>query len=448
MGSPPIEHVWETYICRGNRSLRGVAMRAFRTSSVGLFWRPLTTNNSVVGAVAWVATVWLGMQPALAAAPSLLELVHDGKQFEGRLEAKGHDACWLMGRDGQLWAFELSRVESVRTIADHFHEFSSAELRDQLRRQLPKHFHIEGTGHFLICAEQNNRKIGEICEETYRTFRRYFSVRGFKISEPEFPLVVIVFPDRDAFVQYCRKDKLEPPAGMLGYYMRLTNRIALFDQGDSGLAAATTNLPTSAGSQSLASLFDRHDSDRALLPAGDQPGGRATMPVRFDAIVEGDLHSTIVHETTHQVAFNTGLHSRIAQTPKWVIEGLATMFEAPGIRDGVKSSPSMTRINRNRYLWFENYLKSRRRPHSLKDFVGTDDLYASSTLDAYAEGWALTFFLAETRHGSYGRYLKSLVARNPLLVYTEDERMADFRKAFGNLKSLEAEYVRFYENLR
>jgi Protein of unknown function (DUF1570) len=377
------------------------------------------------------AMAWLDAGPVFAAAPSLLELTQDGKQFEGRLEAKSQDACWLMGRDGQLRAFEISQVESVRTIADRFHEFSSAELRDNLRRELPKHFRIDGTGHFLICAEQNNRRIGEICEETYRTFRRYFSVRGFKIAEPEFPLVVIVFPDRDSFVRYCRKDKLEPPAGMLGYYMRLTNRIALFDQGDSGVAAIGP-----APSGSLASFFGRNEAE--ILPP--------TRP-QFDATIEGDLHSTIVHETTHQVAFNTGLHSRIGPTPTWVIEGLATMFEAAGIHDSKGASP-MTRINRSRYLWFENYLRSRRKPNSLKDYVGSDDLYASATLDAYSEGWALTFFLAETRHGSYGRYLKALVARNPMQVYTYDERVADFRKAFGNLKSLEAEYVRFYENLK
>jgi hypothetical protein len=418
-------------------------MRAFRSSSGRSRLRAFSGISWIIRAVLCAGAVWLGAQAAFAAAPSLLELTQNGKQFEGRLEAKSHDACWLMGRDGQLWPFEISHVESVRTIAEHFHEFSSAELRDQLRRQLPKHFRIEGTGHFLICAEQNNRKIGEICEDTYRTFRRYFSVRGFKISEPEFPLVVIVFPDRDGFVRYCRKDKLEPPPGMLGYYMRLTNRIALFDQDDAGLAAAAPVRP-----ESLAAVFDRRDDSRTLLSTGGRPGSaRASTPVPFDAIVEGDLHSTIVHETTHQVAFNTGLHSRIGQTPKWVIEGLATMFEAPGIHDS-KSAAPMTRINRNRYLWFENYLKSRRRPHSLKDFVGTDDLYTSATLDAYAEGWALTFFLAETRHGSYGRYLKSLVARNPLLVYTDEERVADFRKAFGNLKSLEAEYVRFFENLK
>jgi Protein of unknown function (DUF1570) len=418
-------------------------MRAFRSSSGRSRLRAFSEISWIVRAVLCAGAVWLGPQVAVAATPSLLELTQNGKQFEGRLEAKSHDACWLMGRDGQLWPFEISHVESVRTIAEHFHEFSSAELRDQLRRQLPKHFRIEGTGHFLICAEQNNRRIGEVCEDTYRTFRRYFSVRGFKISEPEFPLVVIVFPDRDAFVRYCRKDKIEPPAGMLGYYMRLTNRIALFDQDDAGLAAARPVRP-----ETLASVFDHRDDSRTLLPSGGGPGSaRVSTPVRFDATVEGDLHSTIVHETTHQVAFNTGLHSRIGQTPKWVIEGLATMFEAPGIHDS-KSAAAMTRINRSRYLWFENYLKSRRRPHSLKDFVATDDLYASATLDAYAEGWALTFFLAETRHGSYGRYLKSLVARNPLLVYADDERVADFRKAFGTLKSLEAEYVRFFENLK
>ena len=90
------------------------------------------------------------------------------------------------------------------------------------------------------------------------------------------------------------------------------------------------------------------------------------------------------------------------------------MFEAPGIRDSQKSSSPKTRINRSRYVWFGNYMQSRRQPHSLADFVANDDLYSSATLDAYSEGWALTFFLAETRHASYGHYLKLIVQRNPL----------------------------------
>ncbi len=39
---------------------------------------------------------------------------------------------------------------------------------------------------------------------------------------------------------------------------------------------------------------------------------------------------TIIHEATHQTAYNTGVHRRFAQTPKWVVEGLGhsnTMVE-------------------------------------------------------------------------------------------------------------------------
>jgi len=99
-------------------------------------------------------------------------------------------------------------------------------------------------------------------------------------------------------------------------------------------------------------------------------------------------------------------------------------------------------------VWFVNYMQSRRSHRSLDDFVATDDLYASATLDAYAEGWALTFFLAETRHASYARYLKAMAQRNPLVPYAAAERVADFHKAFGDSKFLEADYLRFFEKLK
>jgi Protein of unknown function (DUF1570) len=359
-----------------------------------------------------------------AASPSLLEVTREGHAYLGKLEAKGSNACWLMERDGQLDFLEFSQIDSIRTVAPKFHEFSLAEMRDQLRRTLPKEFRIDGTAHFLICSEKNSHRIGEICEETYRTFHRYFSVRGFKIAQPEFPLVIIVFPDRSSFVSYCHKDGINPPVGLLGYYMRLTNRVALFDAGEN----LNAKVDSAAGNETtLSSQLTR---------------------VSFDGMVEGNLHDTIVHETTHQVAFNTGLHSRIGQTPKWVVEGLATMFEAPGIRDSQKSASPKSRINRGRFVWFENYMHSRRQPHSLVDFLAIDDLYSSATLDAYSEGWALTFFLAETRHAPYGRYLKTITQRNPLKAYTSADRVADFRKAFGDIKTLEVDYLRFYEKLK
>ena len=90
--------------------------------------------------------------------------------------------------------YPINEIDSIRTVAPRFREFSLADLRDELRRTLPKQFRIDGTGHFLICATKNSHHFGEICEDTYRTFYRYFTVRGFKISQPEFPLVSSSFP--------------------------------------------------------------------------------------------------------------------------------------------------------------------------------------------------------------------------------------------------------------
>ena len=400
-------------------------------------------RRTVLVAVAVCATA--GFPSATAGGASLLAVSQKGHTCEGKLEAKSANVCWLMGRDGQLSPVEIKAIESVRTIAPHFREYTAAELRDQLRREMPKPFRVEGVGRFLVCAEKNNRRFGEICEDTYRTFHRYFTVRGFKITEPQFPLVIIVFPDRQSFAEYCHKDGINPPKGMLGYYMRLTNRVALFDAGEGSPVASASNFQ------------DRGPSfDSIFTPGGEsQPGflspghfAAAQTQPRFDAIVEANLQNTIVHETTHQAAFNTGLHSRIGETPKWVIEGLATMFEAPGIRDSRKNTSPKSRINRDRFVWFLNYLKARRQPGSLVDFVATDDLYTSAVLDGYAEGWALTFFLAETRHASYARYLKSMATRDAMKPYRAQERLADFKRSFGDPSSLEVEYLRFYEKLK
>ena len=347
-----------------------------------------------------------------------------GQKLLGKLEAKGSNACWLLERDGKLSFLEINEIDSIRTAAPRFREFSLAELRDQLRRTLPKQFRIDGTGHFLICSEKNSHHLGEICEDTYRTFYRYFTVRGFKIAPPEFPLVVIVFPDHASFVSYCRKDGIEPPSGLLGYYMRLTNRVALFDRG-----------------QDLNADLNPAASHDRLTFAEHGPA------VRFDGMVEGNLHDTIVHETTHQCAFNMGLHSRIGPTPKWVIEGLATMFEAPGIRDSQKSASPKSRINRSRYVWFGNYCTHvASRIHwstSWRPTIFTRRPRLTPTPKAGAD-----LFLAETRHASYGRYLKLIVQRNPLKAYSAAERVADFRRAFGDVNALETDYLRFFEKLK
>ena len=222
-----------------------------------------------------------------------------------------------------------------------------------------------------------------------------FRTRGLDVSEPEFPLVAIVFPDQARFVEYCKTERMPVQPGLVGYYFPASNRVA---------------------------MYQRPNSD--------------------------DVDGTVIHEATHQIAFNTGVHSRLADHPKWVVEGLAMVFESEGVRSRQGHSSSIDRVNRERYLWFQEYRKSRRAENSLVTLVSENQSFDKSTLDAYSEAWALTFFLLETRPADYAKFLKILAARKPLIPYNSESRLADFTAVFGkDLKELDTRFLRFINRL-
>ncbi len=313
---------------------------------------------------------------------------------------------------------QLRDVKDFQRLAPVFQPAGAAEIRDGLRREFGKGFEIAASEHYLVCAPVG--KAGDyvkLFEEIYRSFRGYFGVRGFRLAEPKFPLVAIVFPDQKSFRDYCKADRVPAPAGLGGYYLRTSNRVALYDPGD---------------------------------PRTAQVQGESFTQEKFvDANIQANLADTIVHEATHQAAFNTGLHSRIGVTPKWVVEGLATVFEAPGIRDSASvRGKAIQRVNKERYVRFQNYAQARRRPQSLAAFVSSDTPFQRSVLDGYAEAWALSFYLIETRPSKYARYLKIIADRDPMKDYPKAERLEDFQAAFGgDLKMLEADFLRFYARL-
>lgn len=361
----------------------------------------------------------------LAAAPPALVEVQTGQEtLQGKVVAHDERLFWLLAQDGRLRALSADGVKKFRQISPQFSGASSSVLRDSLRREFGRDFDVVGTRHFAVCSkgEQKARVYAEAFEDLFRSFQMYFSVRGFTITEPEFPLVAIVFPDYDSFSKYARNEKVATSRNLRGYYLPTSNRIALYESADADQQAQRAE---------DASLQNQLHLDAEMWGA-----------------FEGSLKDTLIHEATHQVAFNTGLHSRIGPNPKWVVEGLATVFESPGIRNPGSASIK-TRINRERYMWFGDYSKSRRKPKSLEAFLTGDELFQSSALDAYSEAWAFSFFLIETRPRAYAEYLRLIAARDPLGAYGPDQRLADFKKAVSSdLPVLEAEFLRFMASIR
>lgn len=382
---------------------------------------------------------FFGVDSLLAGQP-LIELKVGTKTLQGKSVAHDSKRCWLMERDGHLHEVDLAKVSSFKSISSKFRPSTASEVRDQLRREMGGSFEIKGTGHYLVCAARGEAgRYAEIFEDLYRSFHTYFATRGFRIEKPEFPLVAIVFPDHALFDAYCQKDGFRAVRGLMGYYQPNTNRIALFDP-----ISSKQSTPVRRNNGSGTRIYRLQlDSSESSFHLGKHFEGYAR------GAVDADLQSTIVHEATHQVAFNTGLHSRIGESPRWVVEGLAMAFESPGNRANSRRGTAMARANRERFIWFGNYSQSRRESGFLQTFVASDNAFRTATLDAYSEAWALTFFLLETRPSKYAGYLKRIARRPALETYSPKQRVADFRSSFGSdLKMLEAEYLRFIARLK
>jgi hypothetical protein len=128
---------------------------------------------------------------------------------------------------------------------------------------------------------------------------------------------------------------------------------------------------------------------------------------------------------------------------------MAIYFETPDLQSST-GWRTIGSVNRVRLQGFREYLP-RRKPESLKTLLVDDDRMRDSrtALDAYAEAWALNYFLIRQRPKQYVEYLKVLGQKPPLAQYSAETRLREFQQAFGeNLGQLDAEFLRYMSKVR
>ncbi len=100
-------------------------------------------------------------------------------------------------------------------------------------------------------------------------------------------------------------------------------------------------------------------------------------------------------------------------------------------------------INQPRLLQFRRFL-AKRPPDSLRTLIADDKRFRDpkQALDAYAEAWALTYFLILRQPKQYVAYLRTLSQKELLLQDGPEKRLREFTQAFGDLHELDAEFLR------
>ena len=345
---------------------------------------------------------------ALCAAPlpahePVIRLKLDGRQWEGTPLSWNEQRIVLLSRDGQLVDFAPESAQEHGVLPGSFRSYSQAEIRGQLLREFGQGYEVSGVGHYLVVhpAGQKDQWAPRF-EALYRSLVHYFAARGWQLAEPRFPLVAVVFPRQSDFQRFAAREGVPAASGLLGYYSLVTNRILIYD------VTAQSNLDWSVNAE------------------------------------------TIIHEAAHQAAFNTGVHSRFGVAPRWVVEGVGTMFEARGVWQSRSYPNQGDRINRSLLNAYRQYIASGRRPaDSIAQLVSSDRMFQVNSSSAYPEAWALTFFLSESEPKKYFAYLGQTAAKPAFSHYRSQDRLNDFTDAFGaDLKMLDARLQRFIAGLK
>ncbi len=349
-------------------------------------------------------------------------LRRDGRNVyvDGRIVLKAQDGGLLfLARDGVLW--RMLPTELVRQTTDDapFRAYPLDQMTRSVLADLPKGFKVyDKAPHYLIFYDTSQayaQWCGTLFERLYSSFYTYWRGQGFEMVEPEFRLLAVVFSDKASYVKYSQAELGDAADSIFGYYNMESNRMFMYD------------LMGTAGNRSGRSGGTTHLNQFL------------TSPNAYGAVC------MIVHEATHQIAFNRGLHERLSDCPKWFSEGIAMYFETPDLtRKSANGLARLGSVNSARLAQFKQYLQSR-PPDSLKTLISSDKrlVEVKQAEDAYAESWALTYFLIHKHAKEYIAYLKVLSRKQPLVYDEKATRLAEFEKQFGPPEKLDAEFLNY-----
>src|SRR5262249_39799943 len=135
--------------------------------------------------------------------------------------------------------------------------------------------------------------------------------------------------------------------------------------------------------------------------------------------------ATIMHETAHQLSFNSGLLDRDADVPVWLAEGLACYCESTdtGTWQGV-GEPNPDRLPTLAAHGPEEHNPPRERVEGDGWVRGGGSV--RRVVIGYAQSWALFRMLMEERPAALRTYLELVKSRR-----TPDHRLTDFLECFG-----------------
>jgi hypothetical protein len=309
------------------------------------------------------------------------------------------DQMMLMMHDGGIHFIDHASVKHQSILSERFQAIDRSELARALNEEFGRRYTVKHESPYLVVAPTSH-----VAEWTQRfrsivhSYRLYCSTHKIVLRSFEFPLVAVVFGSRDEFLGYAHADEANLPANCVGYYSQKSNRILLYE-----------------------------------MPSGDS----------------SETIDTICHEATHQLAFNTGVHQRLASTPLWLCEGFATMFESPLV-SGLSTRAGQSQWpDSRRHEWQMLKQNPDAIARLIDSLIRSDTEFKHQPQESYCVAWAMVSYLSQRHAVQFGCYIALTSNLPPFQEYATAQRQADFRSIFAtDTRIMTKNLIKFVDELK
>lgn len=345
------------------------------------------------------------------------ETESDG-EVTGRIVVEAKDGGLLLElRNGKYKTIKADAIAEKSAVDTAYSQMTTDELAQDLLTEVPPGFEIHQTDHYIICsnsAEEYAEFCGKLLERMYDQYFLFMKEQEISVHEPASKLPVIILQSATEFQEFAeqrnpgRTFKDSP-----GYYSIVDNQTLLVDL----------------------------TRDRSVRSVSEIRKQLAEQPLQV---------ATMVHESVHQLAFNSGLQVRMADNPVWLSEGLAVYFEPITPRSSTLwTKPGL--VNGRLHPIFMNSIRGNQMTVPFGTLISSDEsfLSADSAPAAYAESWGLVSCLFRQEKAGMKAYLQKIGQHKPLQPLSRQERILEFEEAFGKSPDeMQASTVSFVQRLR
>ena len=280
-----------------------------------------------------------------------------------------------------------------------------------------------------------------LLEQVYESFLLRFFASGVELEIPKDRLKVLLFSEHKDYLFFATK--LDPSlSSAAGFWSPTSNTSVFYDNGTTedfkqllDLSANLQELKAVVVRKRVGGAADiRHLADSLKFLIGME---RENLDVKV-----------VSHETTHQMAGNTGLLPRDVRVPAWVHEGLATYFEtSEGANWG-----GIGAVNEDRLNWYRALEPD--KEHSNIDFIVGDQIFDyagshASTVHGYGQAWALTHFLMERHFDEFIAFYRRLGEMPPEVQFSQATLTTVFNECIKkDRRSLDIEWRSYMRGLK